>query len=262
MGDLLRGHQGAWTQGLWHTGLSVGVAEDSVRKASSPVSPDPKTKHLNKTKQSGAEDSPGWLKLISGPRRKRENWSKVWLWRWEGTILLLGFCFFQRKMLFGQERTGTSCQKACEWKGEMRTSSNAHCTLEGLWPGPVDGLGKQETAEQRRAAGDSESECVCVCEPWMPQTTYLWLGHWLPLRTVYSGEMQTQIHVYELGTQKPVAGRAVPRPMCFIWLTSTVMGKTKMVLISLVTKRTTPSPIQILSAFPLENLTVNSFCLS
>lgn len=215
MGDLLRGHQGArkmqcfrgqghmytaWTQGLWHTGLSVGVAEDSVRKAFSPVSPDPKTKHLNKTKQSGAEDSPGWLKLISGPRRKRENWSKVWLWRWEGTILLLGFCFFQRKMLFGQERTGTSCQKACEWKGEMRTSSNAHCTLEGLWPGPVDGLGKQETAEQRRAAGDSESECVCVCEPWMPQTTYLWLGHWLPLRTVYSGEMQTQIHVYELGT--------------------------------------------------------------
>lgn len=38
--------------------------------ASSPVSPDPKTKHSNKTKQSGAEDSPGVIKTYFWTTKK------------------------------------------------------------------------------------------------------------------------------------------------------------------------------------------------
>ena len=115
----------------------------------------------------GLKTARGWLKLISGPRRKRENWSKVWLWRWEGTILsFTQFLFLPEEdtLWTGKNwnlvpesmrvKRWDENQQQCTWHLETNPCQ------EGLWPGPVDGLDKQETAEQRRAAGDSESECV------------------------------------------------------------------------------------------------------
>ena len=259
---------GAWTQGLWHTGLSAGGTEDSARKAPSLVSPDPKTKPSNKTKQCGCGQPMGikayfWTTKKEGKvvrsviLKMRRNNSLSYL----VSVSSRGRGSLDRKELEPRARKHMSEKPRPEPAAMHVTPWKQTHARTGLWPGPVGGPGKQETGEERRAAV-SVSVWVCVRKPWMPQTTYLWLGHRFPLRTVYSGETQTQIHVCELGTQKLVAGCVGQRPMCFIRLTSTVMGKTKMILISLVTKRTTPSPIQIPSAFPLENLTVNSFCLS
>lgn len=140
----------AWMQGLWHTGLSAGGAEDSVRKASSPVSPDPKTKHSNKTKPSGAEDSPGVIKTYFWTTKKEGKLVKSVIVRVRRSNSLScsvsvssrGRCSLDRKELEPHARKHASEKVRWEPAARHMTPWKQTHARTGLWPGPVDGLGK------------------------------------------------------------------------------------------------------------------------
>lgn len=190
MGELPRGHQGARKR-QWEAVCHVQRSRVCVRSPNSgpvthrtvswghwgqcqesrfPSEPRPQNQTLKQDKTVGLQTAQGIKAYFWTTKREGKAVRSVILkMRRNNSLSHLvsvssrGRCSLDRKELEPRARKHASEKLRPEPAAMHVTPWKQTHARTGLWPGPVGGPGKQETGEERRAAGASECVCVSVC---------------------------------------------------------------------------------------------------